>query len=53
VRHCVVLRLVRRLILRLVVVRLVPIERSTSVNYKFNQWFWRQRCRSRNTSISV
>jgi len=27
-------------------VRLVHIERSTSVNHKFNQWFERQRCRS-------
>jgi len=29
-------------------VRLVPIKITTSVNYKFNQWFERQRCRSRN-----
>jgi len=34
-------------------VRLFSIQRSTSVNYKFNQWFGRQRCRSRSMGISV
>jgi len=34
-------------------VRLFPIERSTLVNYKFNKWFERQRCRSRSMGISV
>jgi len=27
--------------------------KSISVNYKFNQWFWRQRCRSESLGISV
>jgi len=27
---------------------MIPIERLTSVNYKFNQWFGCRRCRSRN-----
>jgi len=34
-------------------VRLFPIERSTSVNYKFNQWFERQRWRSGSMWISM
>jgi len=34
-------------------VHLFPIERSTSVNYKINQWFGRQRCRSGSMGISV
>jgi len=34
-------------------VRLFHIERSTSVNYKFNKWFVLQRCRSRSMGISV
>jgi len=34
-------------------VRLFPIERSTSVNYRFNQWYGRQRCRSGSMGISV
>jgi len=32
-------------------VRLIPIERWTSVNYKFNQWFGRHRCRSGSMSM--
>jgi len=31
----------------------VPIERSTSVYYKFNHWFECQRCRSGSMCISV
>jgi len=27
-------------------IRLVPVERSTSVDYKLYQWFGRQCCRS-------
>jgi len=34
-------------------VTLALIERSTSVNYRFNQWFGRQSCRSGNMSISM
>jgi len=32
---------------------LVSVERSTSINYKFNQWFGHQRCRSVSLSISM
>jgi len=34
-------------------VRLVSIVRSASVNYKFNQWFGRQCCRSGSMDISA
>jgi len=37
VQPCVVRRLVRRLIASCHGVRLLPIEKSTSFNYKFNQ----------------
>jgi hypothetical protein len=34
-------------------IRLVQIERSRLINYWFNQWQGRQRCKSGNMSISV
>jgi len=56
VRRCVVRRLMRRCLishLLLCGVHLVHIERSASDNHKFNQWFRRQRCRSRSMGILV
>jgi hypothetical protein len=34
-------------------VRLVHIERSSSISYRFNQWFGHQRCRSGSMDIPV
>jgi len=34
-------------------VRLITIERSASVRFRFNQWFGHQRCRSKNMGIPM
>jgi len=53
VRRCVVRRLVRHFICVLSRCSFSSCWRSTSINYKFNQWFGHQRCRSGSMSISV